>query len=55
MTRGRARLIGSYIRPDDLDTRIGFTRPNAIFASLVGEATGAKPLHMNKRQRVIPL
>jgi hypothetical protein len=44
-----------YICADDLDTGNRLTLLNAIFASLVGEATGAKPLHMNKRQRVIPL
>ena len=33
-----------YIRADDLDTRISFTLLNAIFASVVGEVPGAKPL-----------
>jgi hypothetical protein len=43
------------IRADDLDTRNSFTLLNATSASVVGEAPGAKPLHTNKRQRVIPL
>ncbi len=33
-----------YIRADDLDTRISFALLNAIFASVVGEAPGGKPL-----------
>ncbi|MCL5779108.1 hypothetical protein M1105_19270 [Limibaculum sp. FT325] len=33
-----------YIRANDLDTRLSFTVLNAIFASVVGEVPGAKPL-----------